>query len=204
MNQGGIDMKRMTFGISLLVIAVVLSACSAPASTAEPTATQASASGQVSTGVPTSLDPCQLITSSEASGWTGVKFGPGVEGSLSDGAKSCTYGANTHDVFYIEEGQAADEAAAKAEMDAFIAEAQANAQQLAGGGLKITQLPNFADGAVLGLLDTSASGIPIYGGGIGVRKGTIFYGFSFESNTNLGVTSESLQALATTVMSRLP
>jgi len=78
----------------------------------------------------------------------------------------------------VEVAQAQDVATAQAQKADFLATLQASAQQLASGGLNVTQLPNFADGATMGQLSTSVEGIPINGSAIGVLKGTIFFGLS--------------------------
>ena len=73
--------------IYMLVIAVLLSACSAAASTpaatiapvAMPTATPAPAATQPQAALAAvALDPCQLVTSQEASTLAGTTFGAGL------------------------------------------------------------------------------------------------------------------------------
>ncbi len=92
-----------------------------------------------------------MITSQEASTLAGATFGPGVESTTPDGGgKICTYGANTTNVFTVEVAQAKDIATAQAEKAQFISDLEANMAQLAAGGVTITELPNFADGATMG------------------------------------------------------
>jgi hypothetical protein len=91
--------------------------------------------------------------------------------------------------------------AAKAD---FLATLQASAAQLASGGLNVTQLPAFADGATMGQLNTSLSGIAITGSAIGVLKGTIFFGFSDVVKGAAAPSATAVQTEATTVLGRLP
>ena len=75
---------------------------------------------------------------------------------------------------------------------------EANAQQLASGGLNVTELPNFADGATMGLLNTSLEGTALNGSAIGVLKGTIFFGFSDVVKGSAAPSSAAVQSEATT------
>jgi hypothetical protein len=62
----------------------------------------------------TSLDPCQLVTSSEASTLAGANFGAGMESTTDAGGRICVYGYQTTNVFMVLVGQAADAATAQA------------------------------------------------------------------------------------------
>ncbi len=203
--------------ISVLALAGLLSACSPSTSSTPtpttvigqinlpaPTATPAPTGLQQQTATPVSLDPCQLIDSQEASSFTGASFGPGVESTTSGGGKICTYGSETANVFMVEVAQAPDVATAKAEKADFLATLQANAQQLASGGLNVTELPAFADGATMGQLSTSVEGIALNGSAIGVLKGTIFFGFSDVVKGGAAPSAAAVQAEATSVLGRLP
>lgn len=203
------DRTRTILGLSLLVFTVLLSACTAPTTTPSPTfppaptSTQASISAQ-QPAVTVSLDPCQLVPSSEASSLAGTSFGPGAEGTLSGGGKTCTYGSQTTNVFYVEVAQAPDVATAQADKAAFQADIQANLQQLANAGLTVTELPNFADGATLGQVAVNSGGVTLAGSAIGVLKGTTFFGFSDLDNGTTAPSNAALQAEATTVLGRIP
>ena len=168
-------MDKKLFAASVLALAALLSACSAsPSNPATPTpttvigainlpaptASPAPTSVQTLTATPDPLDPCVLIGTQEASTFTGASFGPGQEETLGSGANLCTYGANTANVFLVEVAQAPDVATAQADKADFLATLEANAAQLASGGLNVTQLPAFADGATLGVLSTSIQGSP--------------------------------------------
>jgi hypothetical protein len=210
---------QILFGISLLALAALLSACS-PSTSAPGTPTPTTVIGQVNLPAPTatplptsvdqqltaqaSLDPCVLIDSQDASTYAGASFGPGVEETLSSGARLCTYGSETANVFLVEVAQAPDVATAQAYKSDFLATLEANAAQLASGGLNITQLPNFADGAVLGLFSASIQGVSLNGSAIAVLKGTIFFGFSDEVKGGPAPSATAVQTEATTLLGLLP
>jgi hypothetical protein len=145
-----------------------------------------------------------LIDSQEASLYAGATFGPGLESTTSGGGRICTYGAETANVFMVEVAQAPDVATVKADKADFLATLQASAAQLAYGGLNVTELPDFADGATMGQLSTSVEGIAINGSAIGVLKGTIFFGFSDVVKGGAAPSSAAVQSEATTLLGRLP
>jgi hypothetical protein len=202
----------------VLALAALLSACTASTNNSTPTPTtviaQINLPAPTATPVPTnveqvatapaSLDPCVLIDSQEASSYAGASFGPGEESTTPGGGKICTYGSETANVFMVEVAQAPDVATVKAEKADFLATLQANAQQLASGGLTVTELPAFADGATMGQLNTSVGGVAITGSAIGVLKGTIFFGFSDVVKGGAAPSPAAVQAEATTVLGRLP
>ena len=124
----GDSMRRTAATLPVIASALLLAACSSPATTASsppasPAASQASspaapasAAGSAAatqSAAPTSLDPCQLVTSSEASALAGTTFGPGQEEASGQGGKRCVYGSQTTNVFMVEVGQAASPAAAR-------------------------------------------------------------------------------------------
>ena len=218
---------RTPFGISVLVVAALLSACmsatpavtsapTAPAasSTPNPTATPQPSATPIPTSVavvkstlqpaanPTQFDPCQLITSQEASTLVGATFGDGEEQTYDGGGQSCTYGANTTNVFYVYVAQTADVASAEAAQQQFVDDLQANLQKLVSGGFTFTPVANFADAAIAATLNLSA--IQVNGAAFGFRKGTIFFGFSDLVQGKPAPSSAAMQAEATTVLGRLP
>jgi hypothetical protein len=218
-----INVTQILFGISVLALAGLLSACSPSTSTPGtptpttviasinlpvPTATPAPTSLQKQAAAPPAidpLDPCLLIDSQEASAYAGSTFGAGEESTTPDGGgKICTYGSETANVFMVEVAQAPDVATAQADKADFLAMLQAKAQELASGGLNVTELPNFADGATMGQLSLSVKGIPINGSAIGVLKGTIFFGFSDVVKGGAAPSAAAVQAEATTLLGRLP
>ena len=222
---------RTALSVCMSIMILVLSACSTTTSTPPPPsaapATLAPTTAAIATVVPqptattaplanttsmpqstlasTAIDPCQLIGSQEASTFTGASYGQGVEGAIPGGIKTCTYGGNTTNIFIVDVGQASDVKTAQAYRDSFLAYLQANAQQMTGQGLEVTQVPNFADGAVIATANISAGGITLNASAIGVLKGTVFFGFS-DTVMDGGVapSNTALQTEATTVLGRLP
>ncbi len=222
--------SRAALSICIMVMIAVLSACSASTSTSTPpaaapativpqaaTPTQAplpsptTAPQALATSLPqstaqtTALDPCQLIGSQEASAFTGASYGQGVEGSIPGGIKTCSYGESTSHIFIVDVAQASDLSTAKTYRDQFLQDLQANAQQLTSQGLNVTQLPSFADGAVIASADINGGGITLSASAIGVSKGTVFFGFSDTVlDGGSAPSSTALQAEATTVLGKLP
>jgi len=200
--------SRARLGLSMLILAALLAACGAstptPAPTSAFTPTPALTDTPAVTATATSLDPCQLIDSQEASTYTGASFGQGTEETLSGGAKLCTYGANTTNVFMVEVAQAKSLDEAKAAKQDFINTLEANVAQLSSEGLKVTELPNFADGATMGELNVTLPTGSLSGSAIGVLKGTIFFGFSDEVNGGQAPSATAVQAEATSILARLP
>lgn len=204
-------------GALLMISSLLLSACSSlvPAATAVPTlppatdtavptATTAPTDTQAAAIKPSGLDPCQLISSAEASKLTGATFGQGTEGTIAGGVNSCTYGAQATNLFFVEVIQAADKATAdKAEKD-FLDTLNANVQNLTNQGLTVTQIPTFADGAVYADASITAMGTQVDGSAFAFRKGNIFFGFSDVVIGGVAPTQALAQAEAQTVLGRLP
>ena len=168
------------------------------------TATSAPTSMSTASAVPTALDPCQLVTSQEASSLAGALFGAGLEGTTPGGGKTCTYGYQTLNVFNVVVGQAADVATAQADKAQFETDIQSKIQQFANVGFIITQLPNFADGASAGTGSVTIGGKLFSGGSFGFLKGTTFVGFSDINAGGAAPSAAAMQAEATTVLGRLP
>jgi hypothetical protein len=171
---------------------------------ATPTQPPAAVAAPQQQAVNTLLDPCVLIPSQDASTLSGTSFGQGVESSTPGGLKICTYGSQSADVFTVEVVQAPDVATAQDAKTQFVADLQANLQQIIDQGINVTQLPNFADGAVIGQVSFSGGGMSLNGSAMGFLKGTIFVGFSDLNMNGPAPTSDALQNEATTVLERLP
>jgi hypothetical protein len=203
-------MTRTKIGISVLVVAALLAACAAPSPTPaptptpEPTPTIAPASPNQQAAATTTLDPCQLITSAEASKLAGASFGAGAESTTSGGGKICTYGANTKNVFMVEVGQAPDVATAKAYQADFLATIQENLARLTSEGLVPTDVPNLGDAAIYAEASFTLPTGTINGSAIGVRKGTIFFGYSDLVADGPAPTRAAMESEAKAVLGKLP
>jgi hypothetical protein len=173
-----------------------------PPPTSVPTPLAQSTSQQ--SAVQTSIDPCQLVSSQEASTLTGSTYGSGVEGTSTNGLNTCTYGAQTSNIFQVEVVQAPDVKTAQAYKAQFLADIQANLSQLTDQGINVTEIPGFADGAVMATISVNSGGIDLSGIGMGFLKGTIYVGFSDLSIGGAVPSSAAMQSEATTVLGRLP
>jgi len=89
------------------------SAPASPSPSPTPTPTASPSASPTGSAKPTNLDPCQLVTQSEASTLAGATFGPGREESTG-GGKECVYGYQTLNVMDIIVAEAADPTTAQA------------------------------------------------------------------------------------------
>jgi hypothetical protein len=154
--------------------------------------------------VPTSLDPCQLVTAQEASTLAGATFGAGKESTTEGNAKICTYGAQTANVLNSYVVQAPDVATAQAAEAAGLAAAKAAAEQQAPGvTISQTELPNFADGALVISASATISGQTLAISGIYVLSGTTFFAITDVVLGQPAPTSDALQAQARVVLGRI-
>ncbi len=178
------------------------SAAPSPSAPASPSAA-ASASPSAATAVPTSIDPCQLIPSGEAGQLAGATFGAGKESTTAGGAKMCTYGAQTKNVFEVIVAVAPDVATAKAEEAAAEADYQAQAAQV-NQGLTVTQLPGFAPNTDAVLLEMKPNALSISGRSMAVLRGTDYFAFSDLVLGGSAPSADAMKAEAMTVLGRLP
>ena len=214
--------RNATRGLRALLVALVLgvaactsaaSASPSPVSEAPASASLAPSSSAVATGsqsadataVPTSVDPCQLVTAQEVSALTGATFSADAGQAATDtnNVKTCSYGQEGVDVTVLA-SRAPDEATAKKDEDDAKADLQKNAPGLP---IKVDDLPGFAPGAdavvvslSMGGSASTYSGIAIY-----VLKGTDFFAITDISTLGFGgPTSAQVQDLAKVALGRLP
>jgi hypothetical protein len=156
------------------------------------------------TAVPTSLDPCQLVTVQEASTLAGATFGAGAETTTEGNGKICTYGAKTSNVLNVDVFQAPDVATAQAAENAGLAAAKAAAEQQAPGlTFSQTELADFADGALVLSASMTISGQTVAISAIYVLSGTTFFAISDLVLGQPAPTSDALQAQAQVVLGRI-
>ena len=155
------------------------------------------------------LDPCQLVTQQEASQLAGASFAAGKEETISSGAKMCTYGAQTLNVFMVEVAVAPDAATAQAQWAQEEAQAQANLQQfVAQAGANVTLQAgditlSGADKAAAATSTATISGQTISISAIYVLKGAVFFTFSDLVLGKAAPTLAQMQTQAGTVLSRV-
>jgi hypothetical protein len=217
-TRNGAGQVRTLLGVFALVLALLVSACSpstgAPAATSTLTTptlttptpiTAASLATDTSLPItqPTSLAPCELVNSQEASSLLNTAFGEGKPGSTGFGLNFCRYVEDTK-ILTVEVVQEQDAATAHSDQEKFISEMQ-SVWGSALLQLNITQLPDLADGGVM--LDTGngGSGSAVNGMGIGFVKGTVFFDFSAAATDGSPApTSDAVQSEAQKVLGRLP
>jgi hypothetical protein len=179
--------------------------------TSNPGSTDSAAStGTGPSGVPVSLDPCQLLTQSEASALSGVTYPAGKESTDNNGAfKECVYSTGTRSVT-VEVAQAQSAA------DAQTAYAQAQArvqqelkQQLPAGiplpKVNITNVSGLGDKATALQVGGTVLGRTFGISGIYVIKGATFVAFQDLSiGAGPSASQSAMVAQATTTVGRVP
>jgi hypothetical protein len=155
------------------------------------------------------VDPCQLVTSAEASSLAGTTYATGVDQTYDNGTRGCVYGYQTTNVFLVVVTQAPDADTAQQTW----ADQEQRAQALLGQGLPPNVTVSYA------LTDLSLSGYDraTLAGGTGtigsrtinvtaiyLLKGPTFVTFSDLVLDNPAPTGDAMQSEAATVNGRLP
>jgi hypothetical protein len=182
------------------------------APTVAPSPSAAASSGEVATSeapetpgptaVATAIDPCQLVTPAEASTLTGASFSAGKESTTEGHGKLCHY-SKAGTIFSVAVAVAPDEATAKAGEQSAIG----LLQKAAANGLKLTQLPGFADGTDAAILSGSKTiaGQAFAATAIFLLKGTTFVEISDIATLGAKAPSEQqMQDQAKVALTRLP
>ena len=217
-------MKRaLTFGITVAT-ASLLAACGAatsdtsptPASSsnaATPTATPVATAPPTAaptasqTAAPTSYDPCQLVTASEASSLAGVTYGAGKEETNAGGGKDCVYGSETLNVFTVIVGVAAD--AATADADWATEESQVKSAlttNAKGADVNISIADTSLSGADMAAVGTggaSIEGVKLNATVIYFLKGAVFVSFSDLVLGKAAPSESDMETEANTVLGRI-
>jgi hypothetical protein len=150
------------------------------------------------------INPCDLVPQDEASTLANYQFDVGSLEDDPNGGQRCVYGSQSTNVMSVLVAQASDPTTAQGYRDKFVAEMQSQAAQLAANGLVVTEVPDFADGAVQATLDLSIGGMTISGSAFGFLKGDTFVGISDVTRGQPAPTIDALKAEANTVIGRLP
>ncbi len=194
----------------LLALLIALAPTVAGAQGSAPSDDTSNDSSDTTAGPPTSLDPCQLVTSAEASQIANTTLGAGVEQDNEGGSRTCVYGYQTLNVFMVTVAQAADAASASAAWSQYQAQAQSLLQNNLPPGANITV--NLSDTAAVSGFDQAALGtgtLPLQGhtinfGGIYLLHGATFVTYSDLLVDNPPPSSASLESEAQLVLTRLP
>jgi len=175
--------------------------------------TSAFAQGDDSSGdtsaVPPAIDPCQLVTSAEASALAGVTYTSGTEESTGTGGNMCVYGSQTTNVFMVLVGQAPDAATAQASWAQYQAEAQSAVQKGLPPGVSVNYVVNDAsvdgfDQSALATGSGSVGGRTINGSAAYLLKGPTFVSFSDLLLDQPAPSMDNMTAQAETLLGRLP
>lgn len=206
-------MPRSRFAFIAAPIAALLAACGG-SGTAQNNSTPPAVLSPSAAASPTpvSIDPCQLVTSQEASQLAGVSYGPGREETTSDnGGRTCVYGYQTRNVFSVLVNVAPDEATAAADWTQAEAQAQSFLQSIvtqAGGPPVQINLADVsisgASKAAVGTMAATINGVTLAGTAVYALKGKVFFMFSDLVLAQSGPSTSSMQAQAATVIGRLP
>ncbi|MHB8960715.1 MAG: hypothetical protein ACYDAN_13955 [Candidatus Limnocylindrales bacterium] len=148
--------------------------------------------------MPTSIDPCQLVTKDEADKLAGTTLSAGRESTI-DNNRVCTYDV-TGVVFTVSVLQAPDQAAVDQGKAQFLAELK----KQAGSALKVSVVSGIGDAAAVATVGVTSGGVTLNGSAIYVLKGLVFFTIS-----DLGVgkpvaSTAAMEAQATTTLGRIP
>jgi len=194
--------------ITTLAALLLVSCASSTSGSSSPAPT--SPASVTPSGSPVALDPCQLVTSAEASSIAGVTFAAGKEDTTSGGAKTCGYGAQTPNVFMVIVVQAPDAATAQADWTQEQAKAEAAIKQGLPPGatvnLNVTNVTTLsgADKAAIATFNTTVSGTAVGITAIYLLKGATFVTFSDLVIGKAAPTADAMEAQAQTTLGRLP
>jgi hypothetical protein len=188
--------------------APVAAAASAAASPSSSAAAASSPAAPSQPGVATPLDPCQLVTSSEASALAGTAFGPGREEKTSSGGRMCVYGYQTTNVFTVEVGQDKSAADARAQWSMQEAKARALLRTKVPAGISVhvqtADVPGLADRAATVYSRNEFAGHSFGISGIYLLKGGTVVAFQDLLLGGAPPSTSALKSQARTTLSRVP
>ena len=159
---------------------------------------------------PTTVDPCQLVTSQEASSMTGASYGAGVPQTYDGGSKGCIYGYQTLNVFSVLVAQADSPQTAQADWAQEQAQAQVVLAKAAGAASNLNVNTNDvsnvsgADKAAVGSGSFPFGGRTFNVSVMYLIKGSVFVTFSDISVGVAAPSAGSMESQAAAVVGRLP
>jgi hypothetical protein len=182
---------------------------SSPSAAAATSAAAASPSAAASdSGVATSLDPCQLVTSSEASALAGTTFGAGRHENTKGGGRICVYGYQTSNVFTVEVGQDKSSSDARAQWSKAEAKARKLLSKKVPAGISVhvqtADVPGLADRAATVYSKNEIAGRKFGISGIYLLKGATVVAFQDLLLGGAPPSTSALQGQARTTLSRVP
>ena len=180
---------------------------SAPPATSATTPAGSTASATTVAGGRLTIDPCRIVSASEASALTGAHFGKGVTKTTSAASKICVYGGSGLTVLDVIVAEAATPQAARAAFDSERARAQSYLGQGLPASIKVsftpTNVSGIGDRATVGAGSVNLGGTVIKGSAIYVLKGTTFFAISGINATGAAASAGALKAEATKVLGRI-
>jgi hypothetical protein len=178
-----------------------------PAPIATPTPTPVPTPTQ--TAVPTSFDPCALVTPSEASSLTGVSYSAGKEETYSGNGRGCVYGAATLNVLTVEVAVASDAATAQADWAAEEAKAKSVLDTALPHGVSLNyaldDVSNVsgADMAAVGTGSATIETEKLNLSAIYLLKGPVFIGISDLALGHAAPSESALESEGSTALGRV-
>jgi hypothetical protein len=175
-----------------------------PSAAPEDNATAEASAAAQATAVPTDIDPCQLVTTDEASALAGMKLAAGTV-STANNTRICSYGAEGT-VMQVLVAVAPDAATAKAGEADFKAQLERGAAQAGIVHPKLTELSDFEPGVDAAVIsgDVDVSGTKVSGIALYALKNAVVVAISDISLGGSAPSSDAMQAQAHTTLSRLP
>jgi Protein of unknown function (DUF3558) len=177
----------------------------APVAAATSAASSAGASSQ--SGAASPLDPCQLVTSSEASALAGTTFGPGRE-EKTGGGKVCVYGYQTTNVFTVEVGQDKSASDARAQWSREESQARSLLKNKVPAGISVhvrtADVDGLADRAATVYSKNQIAGHMFGISGIYLLKGGTVVAFQDLLLGGAPPSTSALESQARTTLSRVP
>ena len=196
--------------ISLAVpsVAVVLPSTAPTAETtpsAAPSASEAAAESVGPTAVPTTIDPCQVVTPAEASTLAGVKLGPGSPTTAENNSKLCTYGQEGL-IFTVIVTAAPDAATAKAQEPEFKTAIEQGAAKAGLADMKLTEMTDFQPGVDAAVLSgsTTLGGKKIEGIAFYALKNAVLLAITDLVYGGTAPTAQAVEDEAKIALDRLP
>lgn len=220
-------MVRVAAGLGGAAVVALVAACGSTSSTSTSTPSAASSSttsttattgGTAATGgaINTALDPCQLVTASEASTLAGATYSTGTEQTNTDTAgggtsRMCIYGGTTTNVFEVLVAQASSASAAQADWAAQESKVQSG---LSSGASNLPPGTNFqfnindtsvsgADKAAAGTISATISGQTLAGSAVYVLKGATFVAITDITVGHAAPTVAAMEGQAGTTLGRV-
>ncbi len=148
--------------------------------------------------MPTSVDPCQLVTKDEADKLAGTTLSAGKETTVQNN-RLCNYDA-AGVAFTVTVLQAPNQAA----VDQGKAEFLAGLKKQAGAALKVSVVSGIGDAAAVATVGETISGVTLNGSAIYVLKGLIFFTISDIGVGKPVASTAAMEAQATSCLGRIP